>query len=240
MDLSDTGALEDAIKARPDAVLAVGSTALRKMKAIKSVPVIYLLVIPSEADAHASNNVSGVDMDISPETYLNTMLQLFPGVKRIGLLSDPEHTGPFVEEAAVVARARGITLLVKKISDSRRAPALLNELRGTVDILWMLPDATVVNSETINSLLLFSFQNKAPIFSFSEKYVKLGAVAALLIDPFDMGAQAGKMARDLFQGVKSPLRVYARGARLMVNRKVAEKIGVRINDELVRNAEKVD
>ncbi len=240
LELSDDNLLAKVETAHPNAVFALGTRAFRKALAIKNVPVIYTMVMPSETTALSADNVSGVSMDISPETYLTSMIRLFPAVKRIGVLSDPEHTGPYVEKAAAVARTRGITLIVKTIRNPQHVPAVLNELRDKVDILWMLPDSTLVNSETIDYLMLFSFQNNMPVFSFAKKYVERGAVAALTIDPYDMGIQAGELARILSQGGTGPLRAYARNPRLIVNMKVAEKIGLRISGEIIRNAEKME
>jgi putative ABC transport system substrate-binding protein len=240
INLDDPAAIEQAIKARPAAVVAIGTQTFRKIKAIRNVPIIYVMVMPSEAAEASGGNVSGISMDIDPEIYLDTMTRLFPHAARIGVLFDPEHTGPFVQEAIAAARARGVTLVVKKVRDPQQTPALLEELRGKVDVLWMLPDATLVNSDTINYFMLFSFQNNIPIFTFSEKIVAMGAVAALKIDPADMGAQAGEMAGTLMQGGKVAPRVYARTPHLIVNMKVGAKIGTRLNGEIVRNAEKVE
>ncbi|HSB33378.1 MAG TPA: ABC transporter substrate binding protein [Nitrospirota bacterium] len=238
--LSDKNLIRRIEKVRPGAVFAVGTQALEKAENIKDVPVIYTMVMPSEESVPPAGNISGVSMDLAPETWLKTMTALFPGVKRIGVLSDPEHTGPFVEKAAAAAQAQGITLVVKSIGDPRHAPKLLNELRNEVDLFWMLPDPTVVTSETLDYLMLFSFQNNVPVLSFSKKYVKDGAVAALAIDPYDMGAQAGEQYQVLSRGGKGPLRAYARTARLTVNRKVIEKMNVQTNGEILRNAEFVE
>lgn len=240
LELSDNGVPAKVEAARPDAVFAVGTQALRKARTIKNVPVLYTMVMPSEAAALSAGDVSGVSMDISPESYFAAMTALFPARKRIGVISDPEHTGPFIEEATAAARARGITLVVKTIRTPRQAPALLDELRDKIDVLWMLPDATFVNSETVDYLMLFSFQNNVPVFSFAKKYVEKGAVAALAIDPYDLGVQAGELVQSLLQGGKGPLRAYARTPRLIVNMKVAAKVGLRINGEAIRNAEKVE
>ncbi len=241
LELSENSLIETVQRAQPDAVFAVGTQAFRKARAIKNVPVIYTMVMPSEAASVSAENIWGISMDISPETYLTAMVQLFPGLKRIGVISDPERTGPFVKEAATIARAKGITMIVKTIDNPRQAPALLNELLHKVDIFWMLPDATLVNSETIDYLMLFSFQNKIPVFSFSRKYVETGAAAALTINPSEIGAQSGELARAvLSRPEKGPPKAYARNPRLIVNRKVISKIGVRIGDEIVRNAEHVE
>ena len=169
LDLADLDAVERAITAGPDAVVAVGTRAFRRTRAITHLPVIYTMVMPSETTNRRSSNVSGVSMNISPESYLSTIAALFPGAKRIGLLFDPEHSGPFVEQAVGAASAKGVTLVTRKLHDPRQAPELLERMKGKVDILWMLPDATVVNAETIDHLMLFSFRNNIPLFSFSGK-----------------------------------------------------------------------
>jgi putative ABC transport system substrate-binding protein len=232
--------LEQAVKSHPDAVLTVGTRAFRKIKRIRNVPQIYTMVMPSETADAMGENVSGISMDIAPATGLATMTGLFTGTKRIGVLFNPDHAGPFVQEASAAAREMGISLIMKTVRDPREVPGLLEELRNKVDILWMLPDATLVNAETIDCMLLFSFQHGIPVFSFSKKFVEMGAVAALTIGPRDMGRQAGEMARSLIQGAQGSLRAYAKSPHLIVNTKVGAKLGVRLNDELVRNAERVE
>lgn len=225
---------------RADALVAVGTKVFRKVKVIRDIPVVYIMVMPSETAGLTADNVSGVSMDIAPETYLTSMLKLFPSASKIGVLSDPEHTGPFVEAAEAAARERGVTLVVKTIRSPREVPDLLNELRDRIDVLWMLPDSTLVNSETIDYLMLFSFENSVPVFSFAKKYVERGAVAALTVDPFDLGAQAGELSRRLTNGGKGPIRTYARNPRLIVNRKIAAKMGARVNREMIQSAETVE
>ena len=240
MDLSDLETIEMALKAKPDAVVALGTRALRRTRAIRNVPLIYAMVMPFETVDVTGENVSGVSMDIAPAAYLTAMAGLFPDAKRIGVIFNPDQTGLLVREASVVALEKGVSLVLKPVRNPHEAPALLDELRGKIEVLWMLPDATIVNSEMIDAMLLFSFQQNVPIFSFSKKYVEMGAVAALTIDPQNMGKQAGEMARSLLQDGKGPLRAYAGTPRLIINKKVSAKLGVRINGEHVKNAEAVE
>jgi putative ABC transport system substrate-binding protein len=77
-----------------------------------------------------------------------------------------------------------------------------------------------------------------PIFSFAGKYVEMGAVAALVVDPHDMGVQAGEIVKTLAAGRKGPIRVYARRSRLVINTKVAAKMGLKIRDEISQGSER--
>ncbi len=220
----------------PDAVVAIGTTVFKKVRALEGLPVIYAMVMPSEASLSLRPNISGVSMDISPETYVSTMKELFPRAKKIGLLYDPQHTAAFVAEAAKAAHAAGLELVDKQVLDPRKIPDLLDKMRGSIDVLWMVPDATIATAEAVDYLLHFSFQNSVPIFSFSKKYVEMGAVAALDVDPYDMGAQAGEIVKRLSAGKTGAIRAWARASHLTVNSKVAAKMGLRIKDASMKRA----
>jgi putative ABC transport system substrate-binding protein len=237
--LSDTDALESALRSHPSAIVAVGTESFRKIRRIKSVPVIYAMVIPSEIEDLSPNNLSGVSMEIAPGTYIAAIAEVFPTAKRVGVLFDTSSTDNIVR-ASSAARDRGITLVSEIVNDPRRVPELMYELRNKIDVLWLPPNATITNPELINYLMLFSFQHNLPIFSFSKKIVLLGAVAALIVSPNDIGAQAGEMTQRLLRGVKGPLREYANKSRLVVNRTIAAKIGVMINDKVSGHVETVE
>jgi putative ABC transport system substrate-binding protein len=230
--LQDEKEVEDLQKSS-DAVVAIGTSVFKKVKAIKNLPVIYTMVMPSETGSALPPNISGVSMDISPGTYIATMKEVFPLAKKIGLLYDPKYTAAFVGEAAKAASAAGVELIAKEVHDPSEIVALLDRMHDRIDIFWMLPDPTVVTAETIDYLLRFSFQNNVPVFSFSKKYVDMGAVAALDVDPYDMGVQAGQIVNELVSGRRGAIRAYARTSRLAINAKVAKKMGLRIRDEMI-------
>jgi len=179
-------------------------------------------------------------MEIPPEAYFAAMKQVFPAAKRVGLLYDPLNTETFVGEAARDARAAGLELSNRKVPDPAGLAASLGTMRDTIDILWILPDPTVVTPETIDYLLRFSIQHNIPLFTFSKKYVEMGAIASLDVDPYDMGAQAADIAKRIAAKGKAPMRVYARKARLSINRKAANKMGVTIDSETARRVDNAD
>lgn len=223
----------------PDAVLAIGTDAFRAVRSIKDLPVFYTMILPSESLGSLHKNISGVSMLISPELYLDAITGLFPNARRVGLVYDPRNMGAFVREAMKAAQAKGVELIAKEVNRSRDVPQLIDALRDRIDIFWMLPDPTIINGETVNYMLLFSFQHNIPIFTFSNKYVDMGALAALNISPFDLGAQTGEIARAVLSGKngRAPIRADARKASLVINRKVAKKLGIKINEEMSREVE---
>ncbi len=234
------GLLKTISRISPDAVLAIGTDAFKKVKSIKDLPVIYTMVMPSEAYISLQKNISGVSMDISPEAYIKTIVEIFPKAKQIGMIYDPRHTGLYVKEIKEFADTRGIKIVSRIARNPGDIPDLIEGMRNKIDIFWMLADSTVVTPETFNYMLLFSFQNSVPVFTFSGKYVEMGALAALNIDPFDMGVQAGGIARRLSEGHEGAIRVYARKKVLIINNKIAKKLGITINNEILKRAEVIE
>jgi putative ABC transport system substrate-binding protein len=221
----------------PDVVVAIGTTAFRKVKALKDLPIVYLMVVSSEVDRALAPNISGVSMDIAPAASLETIKEVFPTAKRVGLLYDPRHTQTFADESMRAARTAGIELTARQVYEPSAIMAALGEMQGRMDVLWMLPDPTVAAEETVDYLLRFSIQHSLPIFTFSRKYVEMGAIASLDMDPYDMGVQAGGIADRVAAG-SGALRAYARTARLSINAKAAKKMGLKIRDEVLKKAGK--
>lgn len=231
MQIRDREDREKILLRSPDAIVAIGTSVFKQVRDIKDIPVIYTMAMPSETSPSRQPNISGVSMDISPVAYLDAMRELFSRVKRIGILYDPQNTGAYVEDAAQAAKAAGIELVTKQVHDASKIPAALDELQGKIDVLWMLPDPAVATDETVELLLRFSFQHAVPVFSFAKKYVEMGAVASLDVDPYDMGVQAAEILSKVSAGRAGAIRVYARKSHLSINRNVAAKMGLKIRDK---------
>ncbi|HAM50564.1 MAG TPA: hypothetical protein DCP92_07640 [Nitrospiraceae bacterium] len=236
---SDRTAIPKSIaQLHPDAVFAIGMDAFQGAQVMKNIPVVYAMVPQLPSPLTAKQNFYGVSMTVSPEKQLDTILELIPTAKRIGIIYDPQKTESFVREASQGALAKGIILIIRKANKPSDVLSLIASMQGKIDVFWMLPDTTVINAETVNSLLLFSFQNKVPIFTFAAKYVEMGALAALSIDPVDLGFQAGEIAKKLLDKSKGQIaaQVAPRKTVLTINKTIAKKLGIEINKTILEKA----
>lgn len=236
----------------PRMVLAVGRQALSEARKMQDIPVVYLMVLNPQAILSGEQNITGVSMHIPPDKQLKTLVETLPYVTNIGLLYDPNRTRPFIQGVQRAAGEIGVNLIARQIRDARQAPDLILDMKQKIDAFWMLPDVTVVTPETVEFLLLFSFENKIPIFTFSEKYVEMGAFMSMDIDAFDMGRQAGEMAEAILAGsdVKNLQPVYAARAVVSINVMIARKLGisstiamtsgVKINEKVFRRLQTIN
>lgn len=219
----------------PRLIVVLGAEALAQVKKFKQIPVVYLMVLNPPVAAQEQQRITGVTMTIPPERYLTVLKKALPDARRIGLLYDPKKSGPLVRRALQASRAMGFEVVSREVRSAREVPALLEAMRGAIDAFWMIPDPTVLTPDSVEFLLLFAQENLVPVFSFAEKYEKMGALFSLDVDPVDMGKQAGEMANRLLGGtpVDELPRVDARRAVLRFNRSVARKLGVN-PDEIER------
>jgi ABC-type uncharacterized transport system substrate-binding protein len=237
-DMSESAVIDVVRSDRPDLILAIGMDALLKVRAVRNIPIVYLMVLNAQPLVHDNENVTGVDMAIRPELQLATFRQILPHAGRILLPFDPAKSGAFVKAAQNAAAAMGIELLARKVSSSREAVTLLNGMRGKIDALWLLPDTTVVTSATIDLLLLSAIEREIPVLTFSEKYAEKGALLSLEVDAAEAGRQAGEMARMILAGtaIKNIDKAYCRGMIPSINLIVAKKLGIPIAGNVLRQS----
>ncbi|MBU0663323.1 MAG: hypothetical protein KJ990_02145 [Proteobacteria bacterium] len=214
-------------------VVVIGDPALDFVRDLEQTPVLYLLA-PSAGELPA--NFTGIDLRILPSQQLEAMSRLMPKVRSIGALYNPVRSGKWVQEALMSQVSAVETLLFKKVAAPSLVPEALKSLGDNIiDAYWLLPDELVTNPQTLEHLREFSIANRVPIVSFSDKYLKAGAAAAITFDMIDMGSQAGEMAARILAGTqpgKIPVEP-PRRQRVIVNTSVFRKMGVVINEAAV-------
>lgn len=221
-------------------VLILRKEALSRVKGITHIPVVYCMVLnPESIISSGQKNFSGVSMRISAEKQIAIFQKVMPSVKTIGLLFDPEKTGPFIKKAQRAAEKRGLELITGQITHPTQLPSVIaiKNMKSTIDAFWMWPDTSVICSETVEFLLLFSLENKIPILSFSDKYVEMGAFMSLNIDAGKLGEQAARMANKILLGkdVKGISAVKAGEIQLSINLKAAENLGIKFSHRIAEN-----
>ncbi|MBZ0155041.1 MAG: hypothetical protein K8I29_02355 [Alphaproteobacteria bacterium] len=222
----------------PDAVVAVGTYAFRKLRNAKIPNLVYTMAIPYEVENDSPGSITGVGIIISPEVYIENIVEVFGSIRRLGVLYSPGKASGYAREIFSAARARGVEVLPIEVHSVEDVPPAFRELRSRPDVLLMLPDPAVASPEALNAILLYSFQNSIPLVSFARKYVTMGAVLSLEVDPFDIGVQTGELiGKILKEGRSSARKLYARKVRLTINQKVAQKMSLPLRESSLKRAE---
>lgn len=225
-----------------DLILAVGLLAARvSREAFPDTPIIFCMIFGPERFSLSGPNITGVSLDLPPSIVLPRIKSLFLDSDRIGILYDPKNTKNTVEAARKTAQAIGVTLVTEAVTSNKAIPQAFQNLLGKVDLLWMLPDSTVVTPESIGFLLLSALRHKLPVVTFSDGLVGKGAVAAISPDYGDMGEEAGRLVNQIFEGrdftdipILNPKKI-----NVTINLKTATKIGTRLNLRTLKTVDKI-
>lgn len=218
-----------------DLVLAIGMDALRWAQTLEKIPIVYVMVLDACREFSARAGITGISMVVKPEKQLEIIRKALPDAAGIGLIYDPEQTGAMVRQIKAATAGQEITLVAREVYRPENVPSTLMLMRNKIDVLWMIPDLTVVTPETIRSMFLLALESGIPIVSFSEKYVEQGALMSIGVDPYDMGRQAAGIAEKILAGadVNSLAGRDARKAVVEVNTRIAEKLGIFFNKEVL-------
>ncbi len=217
---------------KPRIIFAIGEWALSKVLSIKKIPIVYLMVLNPYPFLSDNKNISGVSMLVSPQKRFEYIKKYIPHAKRIGVIYNPKHSGYMYKELCKAAKKTQMSLVAKKVFSSQDVIDAIKEISDdNIDVFLMLPDVTVITPETLSFMSLFFFKKSIPIITFSEKYLKLGALMAIYSDPFHIGVQAGILARKILQGkVRLPVIIWPKG-KLKINPYVAKNLSLPIYED---------
>ncbi len=235
IDLSENpikSAVEQQIlEARPDLILTVGRSALLAVRDISEIPIVFLLVVAPEIIIKDHDNITGVNLDIPAGLQFDELSRLLPDARRIGVIYNTAHSALDIQQAR---RDRpDLQFVALNAQSTREVPALLDELSGRVDLIWLQPDVTVTTPQILESYFNFSFQNKIPVLAFSEKYLKNGAAIVVTFDLDAMGEQAAVMAARILLGtpVSGVPPADITRVKTIVNPTVAKKLQLDITEK---------
>lgn len=226
----------------PDVVLAVGSKAVVVAKLeIIDIPVIFCMVLnPAKYDLTAEN-MRGITLQIPIRRQLSTIRWIIPDRKRIGIVYDPTKTSDFVEEARRESEALELELLARQVSSEKEVPAALRAILSEIDALWVLPDSTVINKDSLSFLLSTALEANVPIIGFSQGLVRSGALLSFYIKHEDVGRQAAQVAKKILNGKGLPLAsmMPPEPLRFAINLKIAKFLGISIPPDITRQSDEV-
>lgn len=216
----------------PDMILAIGLLAARVAKeSFSQTPVIFCMVYDPLRLSLSGDNISGISLETEPSDTFQRIKDFFPQARRVGVLFDPKKSGKMVNQAVGIAQKFGFSLITEEVNSAKLLPNALRALQSRIDLLWMIPDSTVVTAESMDFIFMTALQNNIPVISFSEDMVRKGAILAITPDYRAVGEQAGRMAAEVLKGKKAgkiPVS-FANKIRTLVNPGLAKKIGRDIN-----------
>lgn len=217
-----------------DAVFAIGPEAAAAAADLKP-GVVYALVSGPERLGLDPRNA--VPTFVPPQRQVRFLRAALPSARKIGLVYDPAVSRGLAAEYEDAANAVGFGVSREEVSSRKDVAGAVRSLVDRVDVLWLIPDSTVVSPETFRFMMQISLETRVPVIGFSEGMTRGGALISVEGGYEDMGRRAAQAVRRVLAG--RPAAPEPPDGTLFINSKSAEIIGVAIPPALRAQAAKV-
>lgn len=212
------------------------------------IPVIFTAVTDpvtaqlANTDRSPSGNTTGTSDKLPVELQLEMIRAILPEAKTIGIMYSTSEANSLsaIEEYKEAAPTFGFEIVESGISTIADIPIAADNLLEKVDCLNNLTDNTVVSALPV--ILNKAAQKGIPVFGSEVEQVRLGCLASMGLDYFDLGVQTGKMAALVLKGEKAASEInfeVIEEAAFYGNTAVAENLGIALPEEFVSDAKEM-
>ncbi|MDD5259717.1 MAG: ABC transporter substrate-binding protein [bacterium] len=223
-----------------DLIYAIGTEAVKAAsEKVSNKPIVFSMVLSPAKQKILKSNVSGVALDIPVKQSLETIKEIVPNAKSVGIIYDPTYSQSIATEAKAVAANYGLSIVATSVASSPDVVKAIKDMVGKIQVFWLILDPTVATKDTIPFIMNQCQQGSVAVFGFASFLVKVGAIASPVLDYEDIGRQSGAMAGDILAkggaGELPPL-AYPRNLNLAINTKTAGALGIKISSDVTKRA----
>ncbi|KZM55470.1 ABC transporter substrate-binding protein [Aeribacillus pallidus] len=225
-------------------------SALAVANATKDIPIVFTSVtdpvgagLVKEME-NPGGNVTGTT-DTHPDAIPKTVkfIDQYLDGKRIGMIYNSGEQNSVAQIDLVKKATEGTDLKIVEasVSTSAEVKQAAESLVGKVDCFYIITDNTVVSA--LDSVISVANENDIPLFVGELDSVKKGGFAAYGFEYYDIGYEAGEMAAKILTEGKKPSELpvqYPQNLKLLINKKAAAEMNVKILDEWSKEAEFIE
>lgn len=185
-------------------------------------------------------NVTGTS-DMNPiKDQVDLLIKLCPNAKTIGCVYTSSEVNSEIQFKAMkeYAESKGLKVEAATISNVNDIQQAAQSLVGKVDAFYLPTDNVIASS--MPTLISVTEAAKKPVICGESNMVKAGGLATYGVDYYELGRQSGFMAADILDGKSKPADMkieFAKVLKAVVNKANADKLGITIPADVLKNAE---
>ncbi len=180
-------------KRAPDLVLSLGDIPI--YTAIAELPAIPFIVADLYSlDLENRSNVILVEDRLPIYEEISMLKLLFPTIKTIGTVYNPDYTEKTYAELEQAAQRLGLKVAPLKVSTENDVGAYVSAFKGKIDAFYLISDNTTTHQKSVDALFQFMNENKIPVLSTQYNHITQGAVLSISSDPINLGTTAWQRA----------------------------------------------
>jgi putative ABC transport system substrate-binding protein len=243
------GYMQKLLDKKPDLIFASPTPAAivaEKMTADTDIPVVFAPVNdPVSAGIvrdvrDPGGNITGVRLSASDGRRLQSLKDVVPAVQKVFVPFSPgdKSAGSSLKMLEEAAPKLGVTLIKKPFYWETNILEDKSYVPDGVDAV-LLPREGLVMSR-IRNFVLLCLERNLPLSTPRYSQVELGALTGYGFNGYEIGRQGARLARMILSGTSpASLPVDISDDYLFINLKTAEKIGIKISDDVLRQAQNI-
>ncbi|MFN4245208.1 MAG: ABC transporter substrate-binding protein [Brevinematia bacterium] len=218
-------------KIKPNVVVVLGTSVLENLVGKVKTPIVFSMVINyKKLNVENYDNISGISLQIHPESVFFNLKTIFPNFRKVGVICGKDYYNNFISPFTQGLKSSlQIDIVPQIISSSEEFIPSYNSLSKQVDVLWMVPDTTVIDKNSIIYFINESFKSSKPTVVYSEPFVKAGGFFSVSPNYDSLGSQIALIVRRIVEDKISPSKIGIApvvGTFTTVNKEMAKKLKV--------------
>lgn len=238
------------VNQQPDIVVGVATIAAQsfaKAASLNKIKLVFSTVTdPIKAGLgqcieKPGNNISGVSNFVPLEPQIELFLKLQPNLKKLGIIYNPGELNSIadIQKLESFLPKMGLVLVKQAVLKTADVPQAATKLASNVDAIFISSDNTALGA--LQSIVKAAQLVKLPVYVTDTDAVKLGAIAALGANQYQVGTQTGEIIIRLLKGEESgsiPIQ-FPETKELYLNLEAAQKANITIPEDLLKSAAKI-
>ena len=237
------------IGAKPDVIIAITTPSTQHLLAKKSdIPIVFSGVDdPVGARlitklAKPGGRVTGVMLLNPVEEQMQLIKKVRPNVKKVGFIYSAGEDNSLHNKKLFLTATKKLKwgAEIVSVNNTSQVMAAAQSLVGKVDAIYLPTDNTVISA--LAAVLQLGKQAHIPVIAADVASAKKGAVAALGVDHFEIGAMTAQQTIRILKGAKAgDLDVLSSNTfSLYINlRHASDKMGLSFPVSVLKKAEKI-
>ncbi|TCU23933.1 putative ABC transport system substrate-binding protein [Rhizobium azibense] len=232
----------------PNVIVPISTpSAQAVVSATRDIPVVFTAVsdplgaqLVKDMDK-PGGNVTGLS-DMSPVAeHVALVKEILPAARTIGYLYNSGEANSVSLLAVLKAEAEkaGMSVVESAATKSAEVQGAARALVGRADAIYVPTDNTIISA--LEGAVAVAEESKLPLFTADTDSVSRGSIAALGFNYYDVGRQTGDVVVRILKGENPgdiPVKVAA-GSDLVVNSAAAQKMGVKLPENVLERANRV-
>jgi putative tryptophan/tyrosine transport system substrate-binding protein len=242
---------QELIAFKPDILVADSSSPAIALKSVApTLPIVCLTLtdagIPDLFASYArpGGNVTGMAQSVEGVTgkLVEVALEIIPGARRIGFLSNPSGASMplFAESVDVAAQARGMTVLTEQVSAAGELASAFGRF-GKQEVQAVIVPVNGLFFSEGRQIAQLALAARLPTVGAERRYIEAGVLASYGIDQRESYRRGASYVDRILKGAKPgdlPIE-FPNRIELAINLNTAKALGLDLPPSLITRADEV-